>query len=809
MAAIFGRFSRRSQAVLEESQRIAERLSRPVQSDTVLLGILAEAHTPAADLLKDAGITYEELFNQLIPSEEGDPSAESAEVPLILEEAIKLAARFRFAYVEVEHLLYVIARDDRLSGNRALKRAGIEPTQLIGRLSEWLLSVAVLNNSQGQGGGEPQQAAERQQPAERTELEKYTVDLTDLASTGDLDPVVGRENELDQVVQVLLRRRKNNPLLLGEPGVGKTAIVDALAQRIVDRQVPKALIGKRILMLDLSLVVAGTMYRGQFEERLKAILQEVLEDGDTILFIDELHTLSGTGSAEGGFDAANILKPALARGEISVIGATTYEEYRKHILKDKALDRRFQVVDVREPSTKDALKMLKGIRKELERHHRVRVTDEALRAAVELSTRYIHDRYLPDKAIDVLDEAATVHAEPYVEDAELSRLQQEINLVSQQKIEAVERAQSDDEYEYAKALSEKETQLLQELQNAKRAKGKLSGAPQVTAHHVALIVSKRTNIPVADVEHSLEPVDFARVQQILKKHVLGQDEATGRIGQALLRSQLGLQPEGKPIGSFLLVGPTGTGKTETARVLAREVFGDANALIKVDMSEYMERHSISNLIGAPAGYVGFEQGGSLTEQVRRRPYAVILFDEVEKAHPDVFNLLLQILEDGTLTDNTGNRVSFEHTLILMTSNIGMRSFTQAARVGFGVDKGDTEELHGHIKKEIDEFFRPELLGRLSGVLYYRPLSREIVKKLVQRRFALLKANLKKHGLELTVEPSALAWAVEQFAPEAGARSIDTLFLHTIEPAIIGHMSTSATGAKLVLSAPDNQLIVHE
>ncbi|MBU6389915.1 ATP-dependent Clp protease ATP-binding subunit, partial [Patescibacteria group bacterium] len=490
------------------------------------------------------------------------------------------------------------------------------------------------------------------------------------------------------MVQILLRRRKNNPLLLGEPGVGKTALVDALAQRIVKKAVPQALANKSILTLDLGLVVAGTMYRGQFEERLKGIIQEVQNIGNCILFIDEVHTLSGTGSAEGGFDAANILKPALARGEVTVIGATTTEEYRKHIMKDKALDRRFQILTIEEPSEKESVRMLKGLRKELERHHRVMITDEAIQSAVELSSRYIHDRYLPDKAIDILDQAATLHAEPYQEDLSLQQLQQEITATATQKREIVERAVTQEEWDIAKALTERENRLLKELQTLQQARSKQRVHKPVTDIHVSMIVSARTGIPLSDIRQSLEPTNLRRVKEALSSHILGQEEAVDRISKTFMRAQLGLNPPKKPMGSFLIVGPTGVGKTETARVLAKEVFGDSRALVKIDMSEFMERHTVSNLIGAPAGYIGYDQGGSLTEQIRRRPYSVVLFDEVEKAHPDVFHLLLQILEDGQLTDNTGSVISFEHTFVLMTSNIGMESFNKAARIGFAADLDD-------------------------------------------------------------------------------------------------------------------------
>jgi ATP-dependent Clp protease ATP-binding subunit ClpC len=542
------------------------------------------------------------------------------------------------------------------------------------------------------------------------------------------------------------------------------------------------------------------MYRGQFEERLKAIIQEVIDLGDCILFVDEIHTLSGTGSSEGGFDAANILKPALARGEISLIGATTHEEYRKHIRKDKALDRRFQTIQVNEPSPAEAFTMLKGMKGELEKHHRVVIEESALKGAIDLSTRYIHDRYLPDKAIDVLDEAATYHAEAHQENKETSSLQQEINLVSQQKGEIVERAITQEDWELAKALSEKETQLLNTLQALHKEEQKRTPRPKITAHDIARVVAKRTGIPLNQVEQTLQPVDVKAVAETLKSHILGQDEAIETIAKALMRSQLGMQPEKKPMGSFLLVGPTGVGKTETARVLAEHVFGDAAALIKVDMSEFMERHSVSNLIGAPAGYVGFDQGGSLTEQVSRRPYSVVLFDEVEKAHPDVFNILLQILEDGILTDNTGRTTSFAHTIIIMTSNIGMQSYQQSSKIGFELEEAATsdkkrEELQRHIEKEIKHFFRPELLGRMSATIFYGPLSPAHVQKLIRKRFDVLKKNLRTRGVKLGADASFFRYAADNYDQEAGARSIDKFFLHTVEPAVIDaiveHGSTKA------------------
>ncbi len=814
MAALFGRFSRNSEALLIEAQKIARQLERPVQTDIILLSILSQPSTPSADLLKNLGLSYGRLLEEI--SAEQMPymsaSAASSEIHSLLEESIKLASRFRFASVEIEHILFCIAKEERFIGNHMLRRIGIDTQQVVSRLSEWLFSVAML--SQQPTPGPAEEALGKNERADRVELERYVFNVTEAAARGELDPVIGRDAELDQIIHILLRRRKNNPLLLGEPGVGKTALVDALAQRIVKRAVPQALAGKRVLTLDLGLVVAGTMYRGQFEERLKGIIQEIAGLGNCILFIDEMHTLSGTGSAEGGFDAANILKPALARGEITLIGATTHEEYRKHILKDKALDRRFQTVTIGEPSEEEAIRMLKGLRKELERHHHVMITDEAIKAAVDLSQRYIHDRFLPDKAIDLLDQAATLHAEAYQEENDLQQLQQEIAVIAGQKSEIVEHAVSQEDWDMAKALSEKESQLLESLSSLQKAKQGKRVAKPVTAFHISKIVAGRTNIPLEDIQQTLEPVKADKVKSILSQHILGQEAAIDSISQAMLRSQLGLSPKGKPIGSFLLVGPTGVGKTETARILAREVFGDSGALIKIDMSEYMERHNVSNLIGAPAGYVGFDQGGSLTEQVRRRPYSVVLFDEVEKAHPDVFHLLLQILEDGMLTDNTGMRVSFEHTLVLMTSNIGMESFNQIARIGFNLDEEGSvteqrqrEELHDHIQHELQDFFRPELLGRLSGVIFYQPLHKSVVKKLFQFRLQELRRRLKSRGISIRVAPAALQWLVEQYDPEAGARSIDRVMLQRVEPKVIQTILDNSQASSFTLAVNEQELTV--
>lgn len=801
MPTLFGRFSRSSEAVLVEAQKIADQLQRPILTDLVLLAILNKPSNPAADILISSGLDPKKLA-QYILEHKNQAVIESIdakeEIQDFLDKSFIVAGKYSFPLVEVEHMLLVIAVEAKTCGNILLKEMGIDVQQIVNRLSEWLGSMFLISSARNPNQQGPEQAGmdQRQfgpQPVERFDLDKYLYNITDAAEEGLLDPVIGREKEIEQMQNILLRRQKNNPLLLGEAGVGKTALVDGLALKIIQRKVPHALSNKQIFLLDLGQVVAGSMYRGQFEERLKNIIAEIQRIGNAILFIDEIHTLTGAGSSEGSFDAANILKPSLARGEISIIGATTNEEYRKTILKDRALDRRFQVVNVLEPSNSEAFKMLKGVKKEFEKFHNVTISKEAIEAAVELSNRYIHDRFLPDKAIDILDQASTAFAKPYNPEEDLEVYEDRLSYLEHQKQIIIEEVGVTDNALIWKNIDEIEREQATVLKKIKAQKAKSTDKvrPVITTLEVEKIIAQKTGILLSDIQQSLKPIDISRIYQIMQKHILGQDQALKQISQALMRSQLGLNQAGKPIGSFLLVGPTGVGKTETARALAKEVFGDKNSLVKIDMSEYMERHSVSNLIGAPAGYIGYDSGGSLTEQVRKRPYSVVLFDEVEKAHPDVFNILLQILEDGVLTDNMGNKVSFEHTLIIMTSNIGLESFNQSAKIGFDYiqnedAKKDTllEDTEAHIQKEIEDFFRPELLGRLSSTIFYKPLSKEVVEALFNLKLQELKLKMKKKGKIITLSSKAHKWLVEQYNPEAGARSIDKLFLELLEPIII-------------------------
>ncbi len=789
MAAIFGRFSKHAELVLVAAQRLARELERPVGGDLLLVCIADLERIPAADLLRSNGVTRNQLLSFIVPqvvaSEGIEVPTTSPELQDILEKAIREAAKLRFASVEVEHLLVVLCEYSG-SAQFLLRQAGQKPEEIAARIREWLISISVMRQQQPRNGDMQKQG---QGPDE--DLSRFLTDLTTLAEDSELDPVVGREKEIEQMIQTLLRRRKNNPLLVGEPGVGKTALADGLAIRIARKAVPAALAHMRVLQLDLSLVVAGTMYRGQFEERLKQLISEIAERGNCILFVDEVHTLAGAGSAEGSFDAANILKPALARGELRLIGATTHDEYRKHIRSDAALDRRFEVIDVAEPSHEAAELMLQALTPKLEQFHQVHILDDAIPAAVELSARYLHDRFLPDKAIDILDQACALLAPPYKENKRRNQLEEDLAKTTEQKHNLVEHASSAEEWQLAQALSDKEMQLMRKLRQIEE-QDRPSVLKPITRCHVEQIISQKSGVPLSDVQQALQPLRVAQVTKALTETILGQADAAKQIGQALLRSQLGFTKPGKPIASFLLVGPTGVGKTETARVLAREVFGSDDALVKIDMSEFMERHSTSTLVGAPAGYVGFEQGGTLTEQVRRKPYSVVLFDEVEKAHPDVFNLLLQMLEDGYLTDTTGQKTSFSNTLILLTSNIGMDTLVKGEGIGFSAVERSSEEKHeatkDHVEGEMKDFFRPEFLGRMSAVVHYNPLSKEVVAELIKRGVVGFQDHMLKKGCKVTISAAVRKFLGTLYEPEAGARSIHRIISEQLEGSIISYLT---------------------
>ena len=634
---------------------------------------------------------------------------------------------------------------------------------------------SIFNNAGGQPGGNGGTAtAERQAPPSTTPaLDHFGRDLTDEAEHGKLDPTAGREREVRRLITVLARRQKNNPVLIGEPGVGKTAIVEGIARRIVEGNVPSALLGKRIVALHLGGMVAGAMFRGQFEERVKAVLEEVRQNTDVILFIDELHTVVGAGAAEGAVGAADMLKPALARGEVRCIGATTLDEYRKHIEKDAALERRFQPVMVDEPSTEEAITMLVAVRPEYERHHGVQITDEALNAAVLLSDRYINDRYLPDKAIDVLDEASSAVRLEASESGQgpegVAALEQKVSVIQSQK----EQAALDEQYERAAQLRQQELVLLEELDAAR---GHIDEADPliVTQALIARVVEDWTGIPVTQMlEH--ERQNLMNLETDLHGRVIGQDEAITAVSHAIRRSRAGLKDPKRPIGSFLFLGPTGVGKTELARALAAELFGGEDAMIRLDMSEFMEPHSVSRLFGSPPGYVGYDEGGQLTEQVRRRPYAVVLFDEIEKAHPEVFNALLQIMDDGHLTDSQGRTVDFKNTVVIMTSNVGSGELRRAARIGFGLGLGEAsenDELRSKAMEGLKRAFRPEFLNRIDQIVVFDSLSRESLRLIVDLLLRKVEERLEEQNITLQIGDDVRQFVMDEgYDEEFGARPL--------------------------------------
>ena len=789
------KFTPRAEEALRLSQEAAEEMGHGyVGSEHLLLGLIREEEGIAHRVLSEYGVTDEMVCDVLqrsvgkglsgtAPSQGLTPRAKS-----VVELAVSEAARMGSSYIGTEHLLMGILREGGNMALRILRTMGVDPKKMYSSIVQKLNDTPHTVTSGAS-------TANRESDKKNKTLAEFTRDLTEAARAGKLDPVIGREKEIQRVIQILSRRTKNNPVLIGEPGVGKTAIAEGLAERIASGDVPEELLDKKILSLDLSGMVAGTKYRGEFEERIKNTLAEVKKAGNVILFIDELHTIVGAGSAEGAVDAANIIKPALGRGEIRVIGATTLNEYRKYIEKDAALERRFQPVTVGEPTPEATLEILKGLRDKYEAHHKLTITDEALEAAVQLSKRYIGDRFLPDKAIDLMDEAASqVRMTAEASSPDLKALEEKITALHREKTEAV----AAQDFEKAAQLRdiEKNYQEQVEIERDNWRKQLAQNRGNVTADDVAKVVAGWTGIPVTRLTED-ESMRLLKLEEKLHQRVVGQDEAVNAVAKAIRRSRVGLKDPKRPIGSFLFLGPTGVGKTELCKTLAEAMFGDENAMVRIDMSEYMEKHTVSRLVGSPPGYVGHEEGGQLTEKVRRKPYSVVLFDEIEKAHEDVWNILLQILEDGIVTDSQGRKVDFKNTIIVMTSNVGAKNITaDAARLGFdGSENGEKESeevrfdrIRDAVMADLKRTFRPEFLNRIDEIIVFRQLTEDNIRQIARRMLDVTGARMAQQGITLAADDDAVAeLARDGFDPQYGARPLRRAIQSMVEDAVAEKM----------------------
>ena len=790
---MYERFTDRARKVMQLANQEAQRFNHEyVGTEHVLLGLVKEGSGVAANVLKNLEVDLRKIRVEVEKIVQSGPDMvtmgklpQTPRAKKVIEYAIEEARNLNHNYVGTEHLLLGLLREQEGVAAQVLVALNLKleevREEVLNLLGHGMDAAGGGGGSEGERGGSSAKGSKSKTPA----LDSFGRDLTDLARQGKLDPVIGRQNEIERVVQVLSRRTKNNPVLLGEAGVGKTAIVEGLAQMIVEGSVPELLRDRRIVVLDLAMMVAGTKYRGQFEERIKAVMNEVRRAKNTILFIDELHTLVGAGGAEGAIDASNVLKPALARGEVQCIGATTLDEYRKYIEKDGALDRRFQMVVVNPPSKTEALEILRGLRDRYEAHHRVQITDEALEAAVEMSDRYISGRCLPDKAIDVIDEAgARVRLKAMTRPPDLKELDEQIERLNVDKEEAV----ANQDFERAAALRDQADKLKKKKETINREWRERSKEVDGTVDEevVAEVVSKMTGIPLTRLEAE-ETARLINMEAEIQKKVISQSEAIKRISQAVRRSRAGLKNPNKPIGSFIFAGPTGVGKTLLAKSLAEFMFGDADALISIDMSEYMEKHNVSRLIGAPPGYVGYEEGGQLTEKIRRRPYAVVLLDEIEKAHPDVYNMLLQIMEEGRLTDSFGRVVDFKNTIIIMTTNAGAEATSTNAGFGFEskVHNKDAaasyETMKGRLMAAIEKYFRPEFLNRLDDVVVFHSLTRDNLKTIIDIELSKVKGRLKERGLELFLSEESREFIIDKgFNPDYGARPLRRAIENLIE-----------------------------
>ncbi len=790
------KFTPRAEEALRLSQEAAEEMGHGyVGSEHLLLGLLREEEGIAHRVLSEYGVTDEMVCDVLqrsvgkgtsgvAPSQGLTPRAKS-----VVELAVSESARMGSSYIGTEHLLMGILREGGNMALRILRAMGVDPKKMYSSIVQKLNDTphTVASGAADRGG--------RESDKKNKTLAEFTRDLTEAARSGKLDPVIGREKEIQRVIQILSRRTKNNPVLIGEPGVGKTAIAEGLAERIASGDVPEELLDKKLLSLDLSGMVAGTKYRGEFEERIKNTLAEVKKAGNVILFIDELHTIVGAGSAEGAVDAANIIKPALGRGEIRVIGATTLNEYRKYIEKDAALERRFQPVTVGEPTPEATLEILKGLRDKYEAHHKLTITDEALEAAVQLSKRYIGDRFLPDKAIDLMDEAASqVRMTAESSSPDLKALEEKISTLHREKNDAI----AAQDFEKAAQLRdiEKNYQEQVDIERENWRKSLSQNRGTVTADDIAKVVAGWTGIPVTRLTED-ESMRLLKLEEKLHQRVVGQDDAVTAVAKAIRRSRVGLKDPKRPIGSFLFLGPTGVGKTELCKTLAEAMFGDENAMVRIDMSEYMEKHTVSRLIGSPPGYVGHEEGGQLTEKVRRKPYSVVLFDEIEKAHEDVWNILLQILEDGIVTDSQGRKVDFKNTIIVMTSNVGAKNITaDAARLGFDGGEKDGKEseelrfdrIRDAVMADLKRTFRPEFLNRIDEIIVFRQLTEDNIRQIARRMLDITGARMAQQGITLEADDDAVAeLARDGFDPQYGARPLRRAIQSMVEDAVAEQM----------------------
>jgi len=810
---LFGNFTQRAQTAISEARLCAIEMGHPyIGSEHLLMGLIREGSGVAAKVLENAHLSTQKL-DEVITKYVGkqtplDPNAEIPFTPRskrILEISAAEAKRMGHSYIGTEHILMAILRDGDGVGARAITTLGINPGALYNDIGESLEYTS---------GSEQKKSAARKTHNNTPTLDKYGRDFTDMARDGKFDPVIGRSDEIDRVIQILSRRTKNNPCLIGEPGVGKTAVAEGLAQRIASQNVPEPLKEKRVVALDLSSMVAGAKYRGEFEERLKGVIDEIIKDDSVILFIDELHTIVGAGSAEGTMDASNILKPFLARGELQLIGATTLKEYKKYIEKDAALERRFQPVTVGEPTVEETVEILKGIRDKYEAHHNVTITDAALKAASSMSARYITDRFLPDKAIDLIDEASSKkRLSSQTEPDEIKALEERLEKLLSEKEEAI----TTQDFEKAATLRDEEKLVREQIESGKKEwQGSATSSKLVVDEDdIAKILSDWTHISAAKLKEE-ESEKLRRLEELLHGRVIGQDKAVKAVAKAIKRGRAGLKDPKRPIGSFLFLGPTGVGKTELCKALAQTMFDSENALIRVDMSEYMEKHAVSKFIGSPPGYVGFEEGGQLTEKIRKHPYSVILFDEIEKAHPDVFNILLQVLDDGILTDAQGRKIDFKNTVIIMTSNLGAKEIlgNVGSKLGFGVEADnkatERERIEKKVMDEVKRAFKPEFLNRIDEIIVFDRLSEDNIKDIALLMMNSLKERLLENEIEVEFSDEAVAQiAKEGFDPVYGARPLRRAIQSRIEDMLSEEIIDAKVkaGDKIIVDFADEKFVV--